>query len=89
MGQLHPAQLGRPPGSVAVACQKQQDWQNRLSAPRFITLFDEAGKTRATLAATQENKDSSLLWTFFSSKDFKFIDKQRQGFLLYNKQAGR
>ena len=56
---------------------------------RFITLFDEAGKTRATLAATQENKDSSLLWTFFSSKDFKFIDKQRQGFLLYNKQAGR
>ena len=56
---------------------------------RFITLFDDADKTRATLAATQENKDSSLLWTFFSSKDFKFIDRQRQGFLLYRKQAGR
>ena len=56
---------------------------------RFITLFDDADKTRATLAATQENKDGSLLWTFFSSKDFKFIDRQRQGFLLYRKQAGR
>ena len=56
---------------------------------RFITLFDDVDKTRATLAATQENKDGSLLWTFFSSKDFKFIDRQRQGFLLYRKQAGR
>ena len=56
---------------------------------RFITLFDDADETRATLAATQENKDDSLLWTFFSSKDFKFIDRQRQGFLLYSKQAGR
>ena len=56
---------------------------------RFITLFDDADKTRATLAATQENKDSSLLWTFFPRDDLKRIDKQRQGFLLYRKQAGR
>ena len=55
----------------------------------FITLFDEAGKIRGTLAVVQENKDGSLLWTFFSSKDFKYIDKQRHGFLLYRKQAGR
>ena len=55
----------------------------------FITLFDEAGKTRGTLAVVQENKDGSLLWTFFSSKDFNYIDKQRHGFLLYRKQAGR
>ena len=56
---------------------------------RFITLFDDADKTRATLAATQENKDSSLLWTFFPRDDLKRIDKQRPGFLLYRKQAGR
>ena len=56
---------------------------------RFITLFDDAGKTRATLAATQENKDSSLLWTFFQGRNFKYLDKQRKGFLLYSKQAGR
>ena len=56
---------------------------------RFIALFDDAGKTRATLAVTQENKDSSLLWTFFPRDDLKRIDKQRQGFLLYSKQAGR
>ena len=55
----------------------------------FIALFDEAGKTCSTLAVAQENKDSSLLWTFFSSKDFNYIDKQRHGFLLYRKQAGR
>ena len=55
----------------------------------FITLFDDAGKTRATLAAAQENKDSSLLWTFFQGSDFKYLDRQRQGFLLYRKQAGR
>ena len=55
----------------------------------FITLFDDAGKTRATLAAAQENKDSSLLWTFFPRSDMKRLDKQRQGFLLYSKQAGR
>ena len=56
---------------------------------RFIFLFDDAGKNRATLAATQENKDSSLLWTFFPRDDLKRIDKQRQGFLLYSKQADR
>ena len=55
----------------------------------FITLFDDAGKTRATLAAAQENKDSSLLWTFFQGRDFKYLDRQRKGFLLYRKQAGR
>ena len=55
----------------------------------FITLFDDAGKNRATLAAAQENKDSSLLWTFFPRSDMKRLDKQRQGFLLYSKQAGR
>ena len=55
----------------------------------FITLFDDAGKNRATLAAAQENKDSSLLWTFFQGRDFKYLDRQRQGFLLYRKQAGR
>ena len=56
---------------------------------RFIFLFDDAGKNRATLAVTQENKDSSLLWTFFPRDDLKRIDKQRQGFLLYSKQADR
>ncbi len=56
---------------------------------RFITIFDDADKTRATLAATQENKDSSLLWTFFPRGDMKRIDKQRHGFLLYRKQAGQ
>jgi len=55
----------------------------------FITLFDDAGKNRATLAAAQENKDSSLLWTFFQGRDFKYLNRQRQGFLLYRKQAGR
>ena len=56
---------------------------------RFITLFDDAGKTRSTLAATQENKAGSLLWTFFHGRNFKYLDRQRQGFLLYRKQAGR
>ena len=56
---------------------------------RFITLFDDAGKTRGALAAAQENKDSSLLWTFFQGRNFKYLDRQRQGFLLYRKQAGR
>ena len=55
----------------------------------FITLFDDAGKNRAALAVAQENKDSSLLWTFFPRSDMKRLDKQRQGFLLYRKQAGR
>ena len=56
---------------------------------QFITLFDDAGKTRGVLAAVQENKDSSLLWTFFQGRNFKYLDKQRKGFLLYSKQAGR
>ena len=56
---------------------------------RFIALFDDAGKTRATLAAAQENKDSSLLWNFIPSNDLKYIDRKRRGFLLYCKQAGR
>ena len=56
---------------------------------RFITLFDEAGKTRGALAVAQENKDGSLLWTFFPQDKMRHIDKQRQGFLLYRKQAGR
>ena len=56
---------------------------------RFITLFNDAGKTRGALAVAQENKDSSLLWTFFQGRDFKYLDKQREGFLLYRKQAGR
>ena len=55
----------------------------------FITLFDDAGKTRATLAAAQENKDSSLLWTFFQGRNFKYLDRKRKGVLLYRKQAGR
>ena len=55
----------------------------------FIALFDDAGKTRATLAATQENKDSSLLWNFIPSNDLKYMDRKRRGFLLYSKQAGR
>ena len=46
----------------------------------FITLFDEAGKTRGTLAVVQENKDGSLLWTFFPRGDMRRIDKQRRGF---------
>ena len=56
---------------------------------RFITLFDDAGKTRGSLAVTQENKDGSLLWTFFPRDKMRQMDKQRQGFLLYRKQAGR
>ena len=56
---------------------------------RFITLFNDAGKTRGALAVAQENKDGSLLWTFFQGRDFKYLDKQREGFLLYRKQAGR
>ena len=56
---------------------------------RFIALFDDAGKTRGALAVTQENKDSSLLWTFFPRGDMRRIDKQWRGFLLYRKQAGR
>ena len=55
----------------------------------FITLFDDAGKNRGALAIAQENKDSSLLWTFFPRGKMRQIDKQRQGFLLYRKQAGR
>ena len=56
---------------------------------RFINLFDDAGKTRGALAVAQENKGSSPLWTFFQGRDFKYLDRQRQGFLLYRKQAGR
>ena len=55
----------------------------------FITLFDDAGKTRGALAVAQENKDSSLLWTFFQGRNFKYLDRKRHGFLLYRKQAGR
>ena len=56
---------------------------------RFITLFDDAGKTRGALVVTQENKEGSLLWTFFPQNEMRRIDLQRQGFLLYRKQAGR
>ena len=56
---------------------------------RFIALFEDAGKTRGAIAVAQENKDSSLLWTFFSQNRMKRIDLQLQGFLLYRKQAGR
>ena len=55
----------------------------------FITLFDDAGKTRGALAVAQENKDSSLLWTFFPKDKMRQMDKRREGFLLYRKQAGR
>ena len=55
----------------------------------FITLFDDAGKNRGALAVAQENRDSSVLWTFFPRGRMRQIDKQRQGFLLYSKQAGR
>ena len=55
----------------------------------FITLFDDAGKTRGALAVAQENKDSSLLWTFFQGRNFKYLDRKRKGVLLYRKQAGR
>ena len=55
----------------------------------FITLFDDAGKNRGALAIAQENKDSSLLWTFFSQHKMRQIDMKREGFLLYRKQAGR
>ena len=55
----------------------------------FITLFDDADKTRGALAVAQENKDGSLLWTFFPRGKMRQIDKQRHGFLLYRKQAGR
>ena len=55
----------------------------------FIALFDDAGKTRGTVAVAQENKDGSLLWTFFPRDNMRQMDKQRQGFLLYSKQADR
>ena len=55
----------------------------------FITLFDDAGKNRGSLAIAQENEDGSLLWTFFPRGKMRQIDKQRHGFLLYRKQAGR
>ncbi len=55
----------------------------------FITLFDDACKTRGALAIDQENKDGSLLWTFFPQNKMRQIDKRRKGFLLYSKQAGR
>ena len=55
----------------------------------FIALFDDAGKTRGALAVAQENKDVSLLWTFFSQHKMRQIDMKREGFLLYSKQAGR
>ena len=56
---------------------------------RFIALFDDIDKTRGALAVAQENRDGSVLWTFFPQDKLKHIDKQRQGFLLYSKQAGR
>ena len=56
---------------------------------RFITLFNDAGKTRGALAVAQENKDGSLLWTFFPQHNIRRLDKRREGFLLYSKQAGR
>ena len=55
----------------------------------FITLFDDAGKTRGAIAVAQENKDGSLLWTFFPKDKMRQMDKRREGFLLYSKQAGR
>ena len=55
----------------------------------FISLFDDAGKNRGALAVTQENKDGSVLWTFFPQNEMRQIDKRREGFLLYSKQAGR
>ena len=55
----------------------------------FISLFDDAGKNRGSLAVTQENKDGSVLWTFFPQNEMRQIDKRREGFLLYSKQAGR
>ena len=56
---------------------------------RFIALFEDAGKTRGTLAVAQENKDGSLLWTFFPQHNIRRLDKRREGFLLHRKQAGR
>ena len=56
---------------------------------RFISLFDDAGKTRGALAVAQENKDGSVLWTFFPQHNIRRLDKRREGFLLYSKQAGR
>ena len=55
----------------------------------FIALFDDAGKTRGGWVVTQENKDGSLLWTFFSQHKMRQIDMKRRGFLLHRKQAGR
>ena len=56
---------------------------------RFIALFDDAGKNRGALAIAQENRDSSVLWTFFTQHKMRQIDMKREGFLLYSKQAGR
>ena len=55
----------------------------------FIALFDDTGETRGAIAVAQENKDGSLLWTFFPQHNIRRLDKRREGFLLYSKQAGR
>ena len=57
---------------------------------KYHAVMDEcARETHAALAIAQENRDGSLLWTFFPQNKMKRIDLQRQGFLLYRKQAGR
>ena len=46
---------------------------------RFIAAFDDG---RRALAVADENKDSSVLWTFFPRRK---LDSQRKGHLLYRK----
>lgn len=48
---------------------------------RFFTAFDDY---RETFAVAQENKDSSLLWTFLRRID---ADRERNGFLLYRREV--
>ena len=52
---------------------------------RFIAAFDEGSKNSLVIA--DENRDGSLLWNFIAvgTRKAAYLDKQREGFLLYRK----
>ena len=50
---------------------------------RFIAAFGT--HDNQSLVIAQENRDGSLLWTFFPTKDNKYLDRQRSGHLLYRR----
>lgn len=53
---------------------------------QFITVFDERGRGKPTIAITQEDKDGSLSWTFYRQPHAD-LNKRRRGFLLYRRPA--